>query len=83
LGGYFDFEADDLDISDLRVTSVISNLNDLYVGDLAFLAMSIGMNNSAGAHCIQCQKKAADFNCDQTHPNEVRTKASLTHHLLE
>jgi len=78
LGGYFDFEADDLDISDLRVTSVISNLNDLYVGDLAFLAMSIGMNNSAGAHCIQCQKKAADFNCDQMHPNEVRTKASLT-----
>jgi len=83
LTGYFDFEAEDLALTDLRASKIITNFNDLYVGDLAFLAMAIGMNNSAGAHCIQCLRKAADFNCDQIHPQDVRTKASLTECLNE
>ena len=78
LSEYFDFTADDLSLTDLRATCIITNFNDLYVGDLAFLAMAIGMNNSAGAHCIQCVKKASDFNCDVIRPEDVRTKASLT-----
>ena len=56
---------------------------DLYVGNLAFLAMLIGMNNSSGSHCVQCEKKARDFCCDNMHPHEMRTKASLTECLNE
>jgi len=33
-----------------RATVVASNFHDFCVCDLAFLAMAIGMNNSAGAH---------------------------------
>jgi len=62
---------------------VISNFNDLHVGDLAFLAMAIGMNNSAGAHCVHCIKKASDFNTAEIFPHEVRTKPSLTTSLNE
>ena len=74
---YFDVE-DILCWASFRVSVVISNFNDLYVGDLAFLAMATGMNNSSGAHCIHCLKKASKFNCDAVQPQEVRTKASLT-----
>jgi len=75
---HFDFTATNLSIADLRVTPVISNFNDLHVGDLAFLAMLIVISNSFGAHCISIDKKASDFNCDNIGPNDVRTKASLT-----
>jgi len=60
-----------------RATVVVSNFHDMHVGDLAFLAMAIGMNNSAGAHCVHCFKGASQFNCELT-PQDVRTKASLT-----
>jgi len=78
LGVYFDSVTTGADFAfgDLRTSKVVGNFHDLYVGDLAFLAMAIGMNNSSGAHCIQCTKKAREFNCDQI--NDVRTKASLT-----
>jgi hypothetical protein len=33
---------------------IISQFNELFIGDLAFLAMSIGMNNSSGWHCLIC-----------------------------
>jgi len=56
---------------------VVSNFHDLCVGDLAFLAMAIGMNNSAGAHCVHCFKAARQFNCDLMHPQDIRTKGSL------
>ena len=60
-----------------RVKEVASNFNDLYVGDLAFLAMAIGMKNSSGAHCAHCLLKASEFNVDMQLPNDARTKASL------
>jgi len=62
---------------DLVAVKVISNFNDLYVGDLAFLSMAIGMNNLSGAHCIHCTKRAHQFN-SVIEPHKVRTKASLT-----
>ena len=66
------------------VTTVISNFHDLHVGNLALLAMSIGMNNSSGQHCVQCLKKASNFNCPIADPpNDLRTKASLTQCLNE
>ena len=81
---YFDAETDDdFSFKDLRIKRVITHFNDLYVGDLAFLAMVIGMNNSAGAHCIHCKKKAMEFNCDHIHPQDIRTKESLTESLNE
>jgi len=60
-----------------RTSVVVSNFHDLCVGDLAFLAMAIGMNNSAGAHCVHCLKGASQFNCNLT-TQDIRTKASLT-----
>ena len=42
---------------------VISFLKQLFIGDLAFLAMLVGMNHSAGAHCLLCTSKASEFNC--------------------
>jgi len=80
---YFNMEDDDFLFQDLRVTKIISCFHDLYVGDLAFLSMSIGMNNSSGAHCTLCKKKAREFNCEAINPEDVRTKASLTQSLNE
>ena len=75
---YFDTDSATFSFRDVAVIKVISNFNDLYVGDLAFLAMTIGMNNSSGAHCIHCKRKAREFNCNQIQGHEIRTKASLT-----
>ena len=81
LQGYFDADENDFSFADLRVTKVISNFHDLYVGDLAFLCMTIGMNNSAGSHCVHCKVKRADFSCESIQTHDVRTKASLTESL--
>jgi len=62
------------------VTEVISNFNDLHVGDLAFLAVAIGMNDSAGAHCVHCFAMARQFG-HKLAPQNMRTKASLTESL--
>lgn len=83
---HFDTEFDvdeDFSFDDLRVIRVMSNFNDLHIGDLAFLAMVIGMNNSAGAHCVHCKKSKSQFNCNHMHPNNMRTKASLSECLNE
>jgi hypothetical protein len=50
---------------ELRSRLVVTTFNELFIGDLAFLAMLIGMNKSAGAHCLMCMCKAADFNCPE------------------
>ena len=80
LDAYFDSSDDGTIVPyhDFRVTTIISNFNDLHVGDLAFLCMAIGMNNSAGAHCVHCFKPASKFNCEGIHPHDIRTRASLT-----
>jgi len=67
----------------LRVTKVTSQFHDLHVGDLAFLAMCLGVNNSAGQHCVACEKIARQFDCEQMHENKFRAKASLAHCLNE
>jgi hypothetical protein len=66
------------DISHLQLSAklVVRNFNQLYVGDLAFLAMLIGMNNSAGDHCLLCMHKGSEFNCDHS-SMERRTKEKL------
>jgi hypothetical protein len=54
----------------------VSRFNELFIGDLAFLAMLIGMNSSSGTHCLLCMKSKAEFNCN--HQSLVpRTKESL------
>jgi len=81
---HFDTVLDeDFSFQDLRVMKVVSNFNDLCIGDLAFLAMVIGMNNSAGAHCVHCVKGRSNFCCDPIHPQDMRTKASLRQSLNE
>jgi hypothetical protein len=42
----------------------VSSFNELFIADLAFLAMLIGMNNSSGSHCLMCLKKGSEFNCN-------------------
>ena len=83
LNVYFETEVPGVAVPfhDFRIRKIVSNFNDLYVGDLAFLAMSIGMNNSAGAHCVHCFTKSSNFNCQTMHPQDARTKASLTNDL--
>ena len=71
---------------DLRVKVVVSNFHDLYVGDLAFQAMLVGMNHSSGDHCLLCRYKAAEFNCEPHHTREeatIRSKESLSECLNE
>jgi len=48
------------------------------MGDLAFLCMALSMNNSDGAHCMHCKKKARQFNCEHISPDDMRSKAPLT-----
>ena len=79
----FDVTEEDFSYRDLHIKVIISNFHDLHIGDLAFLAMAIGMNNSSGAHCILCKKKARQFDCALIPPQDVRTKASLTECLNE
>lgn len=54
-----------LQLSDLRKTLVVNGFNDLCIGDLAFLAMLIGMSNSDGEYCLLCDKIASPFNCTE------------------
>jgi hypothetical protein len=56
---------------------VISTFNELFIGNLAFLAMLIGMNNSSGAHCLMCMMTRSEFNCPLHHQLELRTKEKL------
>jgi hypothetical protein len=68
----------DVPFFELGAKVVISSFNELFIGDLAFLAMLIGMNNSSGAHCLMCLSKGADFNCPHADTMaQLRTKASL------
>ena len=48
---------------ELEAKVVISSFKQLFIGDLAFLAILVGMNHSAGAHCLLCTSKASEFNC--------------------
>jgi hypothetical protein len=57
-----------------RVT--ISTFNELFIGDLAFLAMLVGMNNSSGAHCLMCMMGRGKFNCPLHQQLVFRTKES-------
>jgi hypothetical protein len=55
--------------------------SDLCVGDLAFLALCLGMVSSDSYHCIFCERKGRTFNCDY-HAEEQRTNDKiLTCHL--
>jgi hypothetical protein len=63
---------------ELGTKLVISSFNELFIGDLAFLAMLIGMNHSSSAHCLMCMLKKSEFNC--AHGDLVlRTKETMEH----
>jgi hypothetical protein len=61
----------------------ISKFNECFIGDLAFLAMLLGMKNSSGDHCLVCKKKGKEFNCIHTAESTKRTKATLESCLAE
>jgi hypothetical protein len=67
---------------ELRARLTITSFNKLFIGDLAFLAMLIGMNNSSGSHCLMCMRKGSDFNCNHNQLTK-RTKESLVNSLEE
>jgi hypothetical protein len=67
---------------ELGAKLIVSCFNELFIGDLAFLAMLIGMNNSSGSHCLMCMFKGAQFNCNHNSITK-RTKESLTECLEE
>jgi hypothetical protein len=58
---------------------------NFFIGDLAFLAMLIGMNHSAGDHCLMCKLKGSKFNCTHSNVNllELRTNESVVECLEE
>ena len=62
----------------LQVKLAVSAFHDYYVGDLAFLAMLLGMNNSERNYCLLCDTKGANFNCQ-----EVATRARTVQSLLD
>jgi hypothetical protein len=62
---------------ELGAKLVISTFNELFIGDLAFLAMLVGMNNSSGAHCLMCMMTRSELNCPLHHQLELRTKEKL------
>jgi hypothetical protein len=65
---------------ELGAKVVIHEFNELFIGDLAFLAMLIGMDHSSGAHCLMCTLKGSEFNLDDgdsTNPPTLRTKENL------
>ena len=49
---------------ELQATVTVSKFVDYYVGDLAFLAMLLGMTNSERNYCLLCDTTAANFNCN-------------------
>ena len=62
---------------ELGAKVVITTFNELFIGDLAFLAMLIGMNHSSASHdCLLCLAKASQFNCNHQKLT-MRTKESL------
>jgi hypothetical protein len=61
---------------------VINAFNELFIGDLAFLAMLIGMNHSLGSHCLMCLLKGSEFNCEHNHLT-LQTKEKLVECLEE
>lgn len=67
----------DVKWADLSAKLVISSFNELFIGDLAFLAMLIGMNHSAGSHCLMCLSKASEFNNPPGRELEIRSRESL------
>jgi hypothetical protein len=58
----------------------VSSFNELFIGNLAFLAMLIGMNNSSGSHCLVCLKKGSEFNCNHKQCTK-HTKETLEYSL--
>jgi hypothetical protein len=60
---------------ELGAKVIISEFNEFFIGDLAFLAMLIGMNHSSGSHCLMCMMKGSEFNFE--HDLELRTRGKL------
>jgi hypothetical protein len=65
---------------DLAAQITIGCFNELFLGDLAFLAMLIGMNNSSGSHCLMCLRTRSEFNCNHNQCTK-RTRETLEHAL--
>jgi hypothetical protein len=72
----------DVPFFELGAKLIVSAFNELFIGDLAFLAMLIGMNNSSGTHCLMCMFKRSQFNCNHNSITH-RTKESLVECLEE
>jgi hypothetical protein len=72
----------DVPYHELAAKMTISKFNECFIGDLAFLAMLIGMKNSSGDHCLMCEKKGSEFNCNHNQLT-MRTRASLEACLAE
>ena len=69
-------------VYELGAKVTISEFNELFIGDLAFLAMLIGMNHSSGSHCLLCKLKGSEFNCEHS-LLALRTKETLVECLEE
>jgi hypothetical protein len=45
-----------------RATKVVSQFHDLYIGDLAFFATTLGMPGASSGRCLSCNETSANFN---------------------
>ena len=49
--------------SGATITKVVSQFHDLYIGDLAFFAVVLGMPGASSSRCLFCNITSANFNC--------------------
>jgi hypothetical protein len=70
-------------LANMEFKVVVKSFQGFLIGDLAFLATVLGLNNSDGYHCVLCEQNGRSFNCsDEQVNNSLRTSES-NHALLE
>jgi hypothetical protein len=70
-------------LANMEFKVVVKSFQGFLIGDLAFLATVLGLNNSDGYHCVLCEQNGRSFNCsDEQVNNSLRTSKS-NHELLE
>ena len=72
------------DFKSFKVEVIVNNFYDFYIGDLAFLAMLLGMPNAETKHCILCELLFHGFNCGkEITMSKLRTLEKLNKCLIE
>jgi hypothetical protein len=75
---------DDVFHWNLQCVKTISQFFDFYIGDLAFLALILGLVNSDSYWCVLCSLNGRTFNCDEEQVEEkLRTMENIRELLVQ